>query len=704
MYRVRKTVPIIFGILILAGSLGFQYTPFTVQTVEAESSKRIIGYFPYWESGDINSIDYTKLTDIIYFHIWPNPDGSLDTSAVNINDLNEIRNNAHSAGVNVLIAVGGWGVSNGFPVMADDDNARANFVANIADYIIANDLDGVDIDWETTIDQTKIDNQDILLSDLSNTLQPLGKLVTVAANGELSELKSSAAGSVDWVNVMAYDMNWGNAEHSTFLDSAASLQMYEDEGIPKEKLSLGIPFYGRDDNTNAIKYEDVVSACNPLPSENTCNGYFFNGIDLVKEKSQFVLNNSYGGVMIWNLGQDTYEDNTSLLKAINDVFNDSTPLPNNPPIADTQSVTTTEDTPIAIILSASDADGDSLAYSVIEIPSSGTISGTEPNLTYTPNTGFTGNDSFTFRASDGTSGSNFATVSIIVNQTLEVNVEQFEVTTSGNKRWTGYVTTVVFNEGVPIENANILGSWSTGESISCTTDVTGACQVLEQTKQDTLTFTVDRINGNGLSYNPNSPDSITFDKNGNIQGDNKSPTADVGGPYSGIEGVLIAFDGTLSDDSDGSITSYDWDFGDGSFGTGETTSHTFATSGTYSVTLTVIDDDGATDIDSSIVNISPSSSSDLTIANLSPTSMTRGVQTHMVITGTGFDDTTTITFSGAKWAPKVVNLQFNDSTQIEIDVTRSTAGPGRAFVYDVTATNQNGDSVTLEQGFTVIGQ
>ncbi len=702
MYRVRNTVPIIFGILILTGSLGFQSSPLAAQTVEAEPSKRIVGYFPYWESGDTNSIDYTKLTDIIYFHIWPNADGSLDTSAVNTNDLNTIRNNAHSAGVNVLIAVGGWGVSNGFPAMAADNNARANFVANIANYIAANNLDGVDIDWETPIDQTKIDNQDILLSDLSNTLQPLGKLVTVAANGEVAELKSSAAGSVDWVNVMAYDMNWGNAEHSTFSDSVASLQMYENAGIPKEKLSLGIPFYGRDDNTNAIKYEDVVSACNPLPSENTCNGYFFNGIDLVQQKSQFVLDNGYDGVMIWNLGQDTYEDNTSLLKAINDVIDDSTPLPNNPPIANNQSVTTTEDTPVAITLSASDVDGDSLSYNVIASPSSGIISGTEPNLTYTPNTGFTGNDSFTFKANDGTSDSNVATVSITVNQTLEVNVEQFEVTTSGNKRWTGYVTTIVFNEGIPIENANVLGSWSTGDSSSCTTDVTGACQVLEQTKQDTLTFTVDDIIGNGLSYNPNFPDSITFDKNGNIQGGNNSPTADVGGPYSGTEGTSVIFDGTLSDDSDGSITSYDWDFGDGNTGTGEVTSHTFATSGTYSIILTVTDDDGATDTDSAIVNIAPSSSSDLTITDLSPNSMTRGVQTHIVITGTGFDETTSITFSGAKWAPKVVDLQFNDSTQIEIDVTRSTAGPGRAFVYDVTATNQNGDSVTLEQSFTVI--
>ena len=84
-------------------------------------------------------------------------------------------------------------------------------------------------------DQAKIDYQDILLAELSDTFHPLGKLVTVAANGEVAELKSSAANSVDWVNVMAYDMNWGTAEHSTYDDSIAALQLYESVGIPKEK-------------------------------------------------------------------------------------------------------------------------------------------------------------------------------------------------------------------------------------------------------------------------------------------------------------------------------------------------------------------------------------------------------------------------------------------------------------------------------------
>ena len=55
-----------------------------------------------------------------------------------------------------------------------------------------------------------------------------------------------------------------------------------------------------------------------------------------------------------------------------------------------------------------------------------------------------------------------------------------------------------------------------------------------------------------------------------------------------------SFDGSKSSDPDGSLVGYAWNFGDGSTASGMTTAHTYATAGTYSVTLTVTDDLGAT--------------------------------------------------------------------------------------------------------------
>ena len=61
-----------------------------------------------------------------------------------------------------------------------------------------------------------------------------------------------------------------------------------------------------------------------------------------------------------------------------------------------------------------------------------------------------------------------------------------------------------------------------------------------------------------------------------------------------VAGLDVAFDGSASADPDGTIASFDWDFGDGEGGTGETTGYTYAQPGTYPVTLTVTDDQGAT--------------------------------------------------------------------------------------------------------------
>jgi PKD repeat protein len=84
---------------------------------------------------------------------------------------------------------------------------------------------------------------------------------------------------------------------------------------------------------------------------------------------------------------------------------------------------------------------------------------------------------------------------------------------------------------------------------------------------------------------------------------NLPPICDAGGPYSGVVGVRVNFDGRGSSDPDGFITSYQWDFGDGGTGTGPTPSHTYVVPSVYTVTLRVTDNRQASSVCTDLVTI-----------------------------------------------------------------------------------------------------
>jgi subtilisin family serine protease/chitodextrinase len=75
---------------------------------------------------------------------------------------------------------------------------------------------------------------------------------------------------------------------------------------------------------------------------------------------------------------------------------------------------------------------------------------------------------------------------------------------------------------------------------------------------------------------------------------NQPPVASAGGPYNGVAGNALQFNGGGSRDQDGMITLYQWNFGNGNSATGATPSYVYPTAGTYNVTLTITDNNGAT--------------------------------------------------------------------------------------------------------------
>jgi len=130
------------------------------------------------------------------------------------------------------------------------------------------------------------------------------------------------------------------------------------------------------------------------------------------------------GIISFTPGYDDAGNYTILVNATNDEVTVSDDFiltvknANYPPVAENQVVITDENIPVDIILVANDADDDPLAFNVLSQPTHGILTGNAPNLTYTPDFSYSGFDNFTFMAFDGFVDSNIATVSIIINPSI----------------------------------------------------------------------------------------------------------------------------------------------------------------------------------------------------------------------------------------------------------------------------------------------
>ncbi|MFZ0555373.1 MAG: Ig-like domain-containing protein, partial [Nitrososphaeraceae archaeon] len=121
-----------------------------------------------------------------------------------------------------------------------------------------------------------------------------------------------------------------------------------------------------------------------------------------------------------------------------------TSSPNQPPIADSKSITTGTNTPVDITLSGSDSNNDPITFSIVDQPANGTLSSitTQNTVRYTPTTGYNGPDSFTYvdRDSKGATSINKATVSITVSNTDSGTNDKFGIkkiypTKPGGEEW-----------------------------------------------------------------------------------------------------------------------------------------------------------------------------------------------------------------------------------------------------------------------------
>ncbi|MFQ5607297.1 MAG: S8 family serine peptidase [Candidatus Zixiibacteriota bacterium] len=184
--------------------------------------------------------------------------------------------------------------------------------------------------------------------------------------------------------------------------------------------------------------------------------------------------------------------------------------------------------------------------------------------------------------------------------------------------------------GVGVISTFINNQYATGDGTSMSSPhVAGVAALIWSTGQFTTATAVrDQLGATAVDLGSAGRDNdfgfglVDADAATSGGGGNQAPTANANGPYTGETGAAVSFSSAGSSDPDGTITDYSWDFGDGGSSAAANPTHSYAAAGTYTVTLTVTDDQGATGSNSTTATISDPPNNNPPVADFSgsPTS------------------------------------------------------------------------------------
>jgi len=209
-------------------------------------------------------------------------------------------------------------------------------------YAFAYCFDGVDIDWEYwsglytgTVNQYESQAFVNILKGLKEDLAPYNKKISVdlyASDWGGRHYLDRIRDYTDDIMIMCYDFtgSWSDpGPHSSYEEAIGTSSTAQSTGLaywvnyrqwPKAKILLGVPFYGRDfdNNGGGISYNRIVEEYPEAPYADQVANIYYNGIETIKAKTRYVMENDFAGIMIWELGHDSRVDSISLLNAIDE--------------------------------------------------------------------------------------------------------------------------------------------------------------------------------------------------------------------------------------------------------------------------------------------------------------------------------------------------------------------------------------------------
>lgn len=349
------------------------------------SGNKIIGYYPSWKSYSgftPDKLDASKLTHINYAFAYIGQDNKIklgypDKDPENFKKINELK--SINPDLKILISVGGWNWSGNFSDTASTEISRITFAKSCVEFITEYRIDGIDLDWEypvggglSTNSKRPQDKQNftLLLKEIHKKLDEQGKkdnkkyLLTIAggaSNYYLNNIESNKIKEyIDFVNIMTYDLHGPWDLYSDFnaplfnssdtspqykISVESSVNAWINAGFTKDKLVVGVPFYGylyklnsnanngvyqkftdgkalsyTSIKTNYMNYDyskffDSESKVPWLYKNNTFISY--DDAESLALKAEYIKNEKLGGVMIWELSQDY---NNELLNSIFEVL------------------------------------------------------------------------------------------------------------------------------------------------------------------------------------------------------------------------------------------------------------------------------------------------------------------------------------------------------------------------------------------------
>jgi chitinase len=289
--------------------------PLSLMAAENEKLPLLVGYLPEYRIPAITAEQLAPLTDVMIFSATITADGQVDTSRVTLEHWNRLAELKAKLNARWHLTIGGWERSTGFAQAAATQDSRDQLARQLITLCQKHSLAGIDLDWEHPHDETEVANYALLLQAIKQQFAPHKLQLSIAVAG-WQQLPAEGWNAVDRVHLMAYD---NPGEHATYEAAVRDIGRLTEQGVPAQKIVLGLPLYGRKlaNPSEAKSYAEIWQDHAPEPSSDTSGGYSFNGRKTVARKAALVIQQHLAGLMVWEVSQDASGENAllSLMKS-----------------------------------------------------------------------------------------------------------------------------------------------------------------------------------------------------------------------------------------------------------------------------------------------------------------------------------------------------------------------------------------------------